>query len=129
MATPAACEFDLESTYVNLVGGDAATRLEVTEDFWPRLVAGEYDVERLMGVLSIDRDTHWEMHPEGEELLTVLTGRMVVVLEEPGGEREIELPAGKTCLLPRGTWHRLCAKEPGRLLFITAGKDTQMRPL
>ena len=49
-------------------------------------------------------------------------------LEDGDGERVIELRAGGSCIIPRGVWHTVRVREPGTLLGITYGKDTQSRP-
>ncbi len=77
---------------------------------------------------------HWEMHPEGEEILVLLSGDMSIVLdpgetEAGGGESTVTLEPGQACLVPRGVWHRGIVRAPSRLLAITAGEGTQHRPV
>ena len=122
--------FDLCGTFVNLEDGGGAQPLEVTADFWSRLMSGELRVDRLTGAIDMTTDSPgWEMHPEGEELLLMLSGAMDLLLEEPAGERSVALGEGAAFIVPRGVWHRQVLREPGRLFFITAGAGTQHRPV
>ena len=51
-----------------------------------------------------------------------------IVLEGAEGDRIIELRAGTSCLVPRGTWHKQVVHTPGQELAITYGKGTKHRP-
>lgn len=68
------------------------------------------------------------MHPEGDELLYLLSGEIDVLLEESAGDRVVRLRGGEGCLVPRGVWHRLILKEPSDLLFVTPPRGTRLRP-
>lgn len=85
---------------------------------------------RLVSVFAFDRDwDSWEMHPEGEEMVLCLEGR--IVLWQEVGEREparTELGAGDYAINPAGVWHTADVAEPSRALFITPGLDTRHRP-
>jgi mannose-6-phosphate isomerase-like protein (cupin superfamily) len=128
MANPEQRQFDLFSTYVHLEDRGAATPIEVGPQFWQRDV-GRYEDGRLMFAYHFEKDAdHWEVHPEGEELVCVLSGAVDFVLEEPGGERTVALRGGDSYLVPRGVWHRQIVRTPGDLLFVTPGKGTKHRP-
>jgi mannose-6-phosphate isomerase-like protein (cupin superfamily) len=132
--------FDLLRTYVHLDGAGGALPVVLTPTFWQELMSGDH---RSPGVARIanedgwmvasfpvrDEISHWEIHPRGDELLCMLSGAIDVALErEDGTARVVRLEAGATCLVPRGTWHRLFPRAPGQLLAITYGKDTRHRP-
>jgi mannose-6-phosphate isomerase-like protein (cupin superfamily) len=70
-----------------------------------------------------------EMHPDGDELLYMLSGVVTVTLELAGGDRLVELGAGDAVVVPRGIWHRITMREPGRLIHITPGPNGDARPL
>ena len=70
-----------------------------------------------------------EMHPDGDELLGVLTGAVRVVLELPDGEETVELGSGQAVLVPKGVWHRVLIREPSQLFHITPGPGGEHRPL
>jgi mannose-6-phosphate isomerase-like protein (cupin superfamily) len=120
--------FDPSRTYVQLVDGGAAVPIQVGADFWQTTV-NEHAEGRLAFVAHFDRDfPSWEMHPQGEELVYLLSGRIDFVLEGPAGEEVVELRAGSACIVPRGIWHRQIVHEPGDVFFVTAGKGTEHRP-
>jgi mannose-6-phosphate isomerase-like protein (cupin superfamily) len=68
-----------------------------------------------------------EVHPHADEVLLVVSGALDVVLEEGGAERTVPLEAGQAAIVPRGTWHRLLMRRPGRLVFINNRKAMQSR--
>ena len=122
--------FDPSTTYLCLSPEGATTRIEVTPDFWPTIhTRTELAEGRLVAAFCCDADwKHWEMHPHGEEVLVLLSGKLTMVFDEGGKEREVPLEAGRACVVPRGTWHRAVVQEPGKLLGITYGRGTEQRP-
>jgi catechol 2,3-dioxygenase-like lactoylglutathione lyase family enzyme len=70
-----------------------------------------------------------EMHPDGDEILILVSGGVDVVLEEDGKEERITLEPGQACVVPRGVWHRVALREPSRVLYLTPGPGGQFRPL
>lgn len=124
----------LESTYVHLRDDRSAQLLPVTPEFWPELTSNqrpELDPGRLVMVFSFTESwPTWEIHPMGDELVVLLEGQATLVLDEPGGERTVELRrAGEFALVPRGTWHTARVATPCRMLFVTPGEGTENRPL
>lgn len=121
--------FDLGTTFVHLEDEGAATPLAVSEDFWsemdPRLTRG-----RLVSRFRSESDwPNWEMHPSGDELILLLSGRMIFIMEATDGSIErAELAAGDAILVPRGTWHTADVPELADALFVTPGCGTRHRP-
>ena len=70
-----------------------------------------------------------EMHPDADELLYLLSGRIRVRLELEDGDRDVELTAGQAVVVPRGIWHQIYVDEPGQLLNVTPGPGGQHRPV
>jgi mannose-6-phosphate isomerase-like protein (cupin superfamily) len=70
----------------------------------------------------------WEMHPEGEELVVCVSGRLTLVQEVEGATREIVLEPGWAAVNGAGVWHTADVDRPTTALFITAGAGTQHRP-
>ena len=70
---------------------------------------------------------HWERHPRGDEMLTVLQGCIHVVLDTSPKETRLCLDAGHSLVVPRGCWHRLEVAQPGELLFVTPATDSEHR--
>ena len=69
-----------------------------------------------------------ELHPDGDELLYLFSGRARITWEsEP--DAFLELGPGEGCIVPRGEWHRVHIIEPVELLHITPGPNGDHRPL
>jgi mannose-6-phosphate isomerase-like protein (cupin superfamily) len=123
--------FTLDATYVHLRPDESAVTMEGGAKFWAG-IAERRDLDRghLMGKTGQTKDwDHWERHPAGEEILTLLSGELELVLDMPGGEQRAVLRAGQTFVVPRGVWHRGIVRQPGQLMFITPGAGTEHRPV
>jgi mannose-6-phosphate isomerase-like protein (cupin superfamily) len=70
-----------------------------------------------------------EMHPDGDELLYMLSGAVTVTLELADGDRLVDLGAGDAVVVPKGVWHQITMREPGQLIHITPGPNGDARPL
>lgn len=79
--------------------------------------------------LTGDAPHDGEMHPDGDELLFLVSGAVSVRLELPDGVRTVELGAGDAVVIPQGTWHKVTLREPGQLVHITPGPGGEHRPL
>jgi mannose-6-phosphate isomerase-like protein (cupin superfamily) len=119
--------FQLESKFVHLENNGNLISLLIDEKFWSEGSSQSYfQSGRLMGVLNIDPGpSHWEVHPDGDELLYLLSGSMDVVIELEGKNKVITLVSLSSCIVPQETWHQTIAREPCSLLFITPVKGTQ----
>lgn len=122
--------FDLERTYLSLDGQGRVARHPVDDSFWATVDRNPDLLGTLVAAYVSTGDwPHWEMHPAGEEVLVLLEGRMTLILDEPAGERRVEMAPGVTCVVPMGVWHRALVPEASRFLGITYGAGTQHRPL
>ncbi|HKY15942.1 MAG TPA: cupin domain-containing protein [Microthrixaceae bacterium] len=75
-----------------------------------------------------------ELHPDGDELLYLISGRVAVVLDDGdietvGIEERFALEPGTACIVPRGVWHRVEVLEPSHLVHVTPGPGGGHRPL
>ncbi|HIC80045.1 MAG TPA: cupin domain-containing protein [Kiloniellaceae bacterium] len=122
---------DLTRTYLDLQADGKVAEVPVTDTFWQDLMSGGIRIEgRMVMAAEMTADMrHWEMHPAGDEVLVLMSGCAVVVLEEPEGTREIAVAAGETVIVPRGRWHRIKVVEPGKMVFMPAGAGTEHKPL
>jgi mannose-6-phosphate isomerase-like protein (cupin superfamily) len=114
---------DLEGRVLDLYpDGTASSRR--TRPGPPERVAG-----LTLGVVDLvdDAPHGGEMHPDGDEVLIVLSGRMRVTCD--AAERDLILGPGQACIVPKGEWHRLYVLEPTRLVHVTPGPDGDHRPL
>jgi mannose-6-phosphate isomerase-like protein (cupin superfamily) len=120
---------DLSKTFIHLSDGGDAAAVKVTPMFW-RVSGKRYD--RLAGIFDFNsaKDLHssmQEMHPDADEVLFLVSGAIDVLSEEAGAERTVALESGQAVIVPRGVWHRLVMRRPGRLLFINSRKGMQGR--
>ena len=79
--------------------------------------------------LTGDAPHDGEMHPDADELLYLVSGRIEVRLELDGGDRTVVVEAGQALVVPRGVWHRIHLLEAGQLVHITPGPSGDHRPL
>ena len=69
-----------------------------------------------------------EVHPDGDELLFIISGR-VRVIGESDPDHPLEMGPGDACIVPRGEWHRVEVLEPVELVHMTPGPTGDHRPL
>ena len=79
--------------------------------------------------LTGDSPHDGEMHPDGDELLYLISGAVTVSLELADGDVLVDLGAGDAVVVPKGVWHQITMREPGRLIHITPGPNGDARPL
>ena len=69
-----------------------------------------------------------EMHPDGDEVLYLISGRAnVVILDSPGVD--VEMRPGDGLVVPKGVWHRVDILEPCQIVYLTPGPNNEFRPL
>lgn len=69
-----------------------------------------------------------EMHPDGDEVLYLISGRAnVVLLDDP--QAEVEMRPGDGMIVPKGKWHRVDIVEPCQIVYLTPGPNNEFRPL
>jgi mannose-6-phosphate isomerase-like protein (cupin superfamily) len=123
--------FTLDSTYIHLRPDESALAMQGGPAFWAGIdERHDLDRGRLMGSVDQTADwSHWERHPAGDEILTLLSGEMELVLDAAGGEQRATLGPGETFIVPKGVWHRGIVRAPGRLMFVTPGAGTEHKPV
>jgi len=70
-----------------------------------------------------------EMHPDADEVLFLISGRIDVVLEDGGADTVVEVCPGEAMVVPKGVWHRVVPRERSQLLHITPGPRGEWRPV
>jgi quercetin dioxygenase-like cupin family protein len=83
-----------------------------------------------VGIVTMAHDAPHggEVHPDGDEILYVISGKVRVVGDsEP--DAPVELGPGDACIVPRGEWHRVKIVEPTQLIHITPGPNGDHRQL
>lgn len=72
---------------------------------------------------------HWEVHPEAEEAVCVLSGgvRLYLRPERAGDDEEmVRLTPGTAFIVPRGRWHRLELDAPTDLMSVTLRRGSRL---
>ena len=123
---PIGVPFDPSHQTVGLARDTGEACFMVPTNGPPRRIAG-YTVGAPM--VTEDPPHAGEMHPDGDEMLYVVSGRFHVTLELDAGHRAVELHAGDALVIPLGVWHLVAVQEPGQLVHITPGPRGEHRPL
>jgi mannose-6-phosphate isomerase-like protein (cupin superfamily) len=121
--------FDPRTTFLHLQGDGSGTPIAVGPDFWQTTIKTIRSGWLVTAGRAVADWEHWEMHPQGEELIMLLSGSIELVVEDDEGEHVVPMEPGQLYLMRRGVWHRARVKQPGDMLFATAGAGTQHRPL
>ena len=69
-----------------------------------------------------------ERHPDGDELILLVSGQVTAVVEVPGGDQRHPLRAGEALIVAHGLWHRVEVERPARLVHLTPGPSGEHRP-
>ena len=129
MSKPVGPALDLTETYLHLSDGAAVTTVEVAPDFWSTL-RGRRDLQTGRPIVVTHQTEDWptwEMHPAGDEVVSLLSGRVDLILQDGSREWTVALRGRVSMIVPQGVWHRAIVHEPSDLLFITRGAGTQHR--
>ncbi len=117
-----------QHTYVHLAESGAATELPAAQ-FWSGMAdSGQFDAGWLITEFEFSEDwANWEMHPQGDEFVYLLSGALDLHLERDGQVTVTRLEAGAAMLVPRGLWHTAKVRAPSRMLHVTRGAGTEHR--
>lgn len=126
--------FELGRHFAHLKADATADVLKVGKTFWQDLSQGRFgnfQDEYLVSTLSFDTSWPvWEMHPQGDEIVVLLSGSFDLVFEKKSGHNTISLSASASwARVPKGVWHTAHVREPTTVLFITPGEGTLQRPI
>ena len=69
-----------------------------------------------------------EMHPDGDEILYLISGHVNVVFEEESLD-DVDMRPGDGLIVPQGAWHRVDILEPSEIMYATPGPGGEYRPL
>lgn len=82
--------------------------------------------DRMLGVIRFSGQTPWERHPDGDELLHVLDGEVLITVLTDSGRHEIAARSGSVFVCPQGLWHRQYAPEGVTLLYGTPVETSEI---
>lgn len=121
--------FNLTETYLHLRLGAGVAAMPGGPEFWSKLASRPHlRSGRLVTAFKVDHDwEHWERHPLGGRFVYLLDGAIDLILDPPGGQQIIQLRGREGIVVPPGVWHRAVVHEPGEILTITPGAETEHR--
>ena len=68
----------------------------------------------------------WEVHPAGDEFITLITGDITLVLWQDQQEHALRLSTPSDfVIIPKGVWHTARVQAPTTMLFVTPGEGTK----
>ena len=120
-----------QRTYIHLAEDGVATQLPGGEEFWsmPEAEMERYGNGWLVSEFEFEADwPNWEMHPNADEFVYLLSGSVEVHLERPDGLHKVALKGSGAVIVPRGIWHTAKVAAPSRMLHVTRGAGTELRP-
>lgn len=127
--------FELASNYLRMRPDASVEVMPVDDTFWPRLMSGQmgdFKNEFLICHLSFTEDwPTWEIHPNGDEIVFLVSGTAEFYLESPEGEVSslVLNQPGHYVFVPQGHWHTAKISQPTSMVFFTPGEGTENRPL
>lgn len=118
-----------QQSYVYLAE-DGSSQCFSAETFWQPSEMQKADGDGwLISEFAFTEDwPTWEMHPEGDEFVYLLSGAIELHLEQGDGIQTIPLRGSGAVVVPRGVWHTAKVREPSRMLHVTRGAGTRNRP-
>jgi mannose-6-phosphate isomerase-like protein (cupin superfamily) len=124
---------DLLKTYVVIGADHSAVPIDVTPTLWQELDQrfDGFKGRLLVATFDFEKDwPTWEVHPQGDEIVVLLSGAADMVLEENGSHRVVALSkSGQCVIVPKGTWHTARIVVPTSMLFITPGEGTENKTI
>ncbi len=66
-----------------------------------------------------------EMHPDGDEVLYVISGSLIVTYDS--GSEPAQVNAGEACIVSKGEWHMVDCVDEAQFLHITPGPNGDAR--
>ena len=81
------------------------------------------------GIITMEGDAPHggEVHPDGDEILYVISGALEVTSDSNPGD-SLRLGPGDACIVEQGEWHRVHVLKKTQLLHITPGPNGDHRP-
>jgi mannose-6-phosphate isomerase-like protein (cupin superfamily) len=81
-----------------------------------------------VGIVTLDGESPHggEMHPDGDEILYVISGK-IRVTSDSSPDEPLELGAGEACVVPKAEWHNIHLIEKAQFVHITPGPNGDAR--
>ena len=120
---------DMETPPLVIDPSFKATARPIASDFYPELTR---EFNGFGGRLLVSRrafsepSRHWERHPDGDEMVCLLSGDVDFVLWIDGAETVLRLSKpGAHVVAPTGVWHCARPHAPSRMLFVIPGAGSK----
>jgi len=81
-----------------------------------------------VATMSENSPHNGERHPDGDEVLYLISGRVRVVFPDSAVD-DIDVKPGDGLVVPKGMWHRVDILEPSQIVYLTPGPNNEYRPL
>jgi mannose-6-phosphate isomerase-like protein (cupin superfamily) len=81
-----------------------------------------------IATMSENSPHNGERHPDGDEVLYLVSGKLRVVFPDDPVD-DIDVLPGDGLIVPRGMWHRVDILEPSQIVYFTPGPNNEYRPL
>lgn len=82
-----------------------------------------------LGIITMEGDAPHggEVHPDGDEIIYVISGKLRIIGDSAKLEPLTLLP-GAACIIKKGEWHNVKVLEKTQLLHVTPGPNGEHRP-
>jgi mannose-6-phosphate isomerase-like protein (cupin superfamily) len=119
----------IAETFVVMSSSFQADTVAVTENLYAELdqAYGDFAGRSLISSHTFSNDwPTWEVHPNGDEVVVLVSGAAEMVLAAEGGDETMLLnEAGQFVVVPKGVWHTAKISSPTQMMFITPGEGTE----
>ncbi|WP_438864849.1 cupin domain-containing protein [Neptunicella sp.] len=120
---------NIANEFVVLGPDKMATKVPVTPTIYQQLDDNfnHFKGHELIASYDFDSDWgSWEMHPQGDEVVILLSGEATFVIDDGQQLHSLTLQqSGEYVIVPKGLWHTAKTSVATRMLFITPGEGTQ----
>ena len=106
------------------ISRDLSVAIKKREPGPPRRIDG-----LTVGVVTMEHDSPHggERHPDGDEILFVISGKLRITSDSSPDEPTFVGP-GEACVIPKGEWHNVHLVETAQFVHITPGPNGDARP-
>lgn len=124
---------NLKNTYAVIQPNQAVEKVAVSPSVYQELDENfnHFKGHQLVSMHEFEEDwAAWEIHPKGDEVVVLLSGRITLRLDIDGEHQKVELrEQGDFVVVPQNTWHTAHTQTPSKVLFITPGEATEYKSI